>query len=684
MKRTTVSERALVLAPRGRDALIAANMLGEAGLETSICASLPALIAELDRGAAFVVVTEEAIATTDLHPLASWIQDQEEWSDLPFILLTNRGGGLERNPAAGRHLELLGNVTFLERPFHPTTLISLAKAALRGRQRQYEARSRLIELREGERRYRTLFETMDEGFCVIEFIDGPHGPLSDYVHVQANAAYERHAGIPQVVGKKLREMVGEEADDWIARYRPVLLTGESIRFEQELVATGRHLELAAFRVEPKERREVAVIFQDVTERKRAENELRELNETLERRVSDAVAERATAMAQLHEAQKLETLGQLTGGVAHDVNNLLTPITGALDLLNRRYSDGDARTARLIDGALQSAERAKILVNRLLGFARRQALETRAVDIPSLLEGMRDLVVSSVGASIELHMVAPSDLPWAQADPNQLELALLNLCVNSRDAMPEGGVLTVAAEHAVIGPGGGPNLRPGAYVRLSVIDSGEGMDEATLAKAVEPFFSTKGVGKGTGLGLSMVHGLAAQLGGAFALSSARGEGTRADLYLPVADAPAEPAPRSSAAPVSALRSLTLMLVDDEDLVRTGTAEMLRDLGHVVEEASGGSQALAKLAEHPDIDAVVTDYMMPRMNGAELARRIAALYPRLPVLVVTGYAGGDLDLDLPQLAKPFRQADLNAALERLVRDDTASKEGGNVVRLRPGRH
>jgi DNA-binding NtrC family response regulator len=177
VKRTTVSERALVLAPRGRDAAIAVHMLTEAGLEASVCTALPHLIEELNLGAAFVVMTEEAIATADLHGLAEWLSDQENWSDLPFILVTDRGGGLERNPAARRHLQVLGNVTFLERPFHPTTLVSLAQSALRARRRQYEARARLIALRESEARFRTLFDTMDEGFCVIEFLDGPHGPL---------------------------------------------------------------------------------------------------------------------------------------------------------------------------------------------------------------------------------------------------------------------------------------------------------------------------------------------------------------------------------------------------------------------------------------------------------------------------------------------------------------------------
>ena len=677
MKRATVSERGLVLAPLGRDAAIASAMLSEGGIVATVCPTLSYLLQELDAGAGFVVVTEEAIDTADLHGLSTWIKEQEEWSDLPFVLLTSRGGGLERNPAAVRHLDVLGNVTFLERPFHPTTLISLARSALRGRRRQYEARSRLVALRESEARYRMLFDTMDEGFCIIEFLDGPHGPLSDYVHVQANPAYERHAGITNVVGKRVRDMVPDEAEGWVELYRRVLLTGEPVRFQRKLEATGRHLELASFRVDPPSRREVAVVFQDVTDRQRAEQDLRDLNETLERRVEEAVAERGTALAQLHEAQKLDTLGQLTGGVAHDINNLLTPITGALDVLNRRYASSDARAARLLDGALQSAERAKTLVNRLLGFARRQALETHAVDISGLLKGMRDLVASSIGSAVELRMVPDRDLPAALADPNQLELAVLNLCVNARDAMENGGVLTIAAERAVIGPRSPANLKPGAYVKLSVIDTGSGMDEATLAKAVEPFFSTKGVGRGTGLGLSMVHGLAGQLGGAFVLTSALGEGTRADLYLPVAQSPAKPSTRGHTPLAPSVRALSVLLVDDEDLVRRGTAEMLREMGHNVHEASGAAQALAVLGAGASVDVLVTDYMMPHMNGAELARCVWRAQPNLPVLVITGYAGRELDSGLAQLAKPFRQSELAAALDVLVRP----REGNVVPLIRP---
>ena len=676
MKRTTVSERGLVLAPRGRDSALATAMLQEAGLEATACPSLPGLIGELDHGAGFVVVTEEAFDTADLHALSAWLDDQEEWSDLPFILVTSRGGGLERNPSAGRHLELLGNVTFLERPFHPTTLVSLAKSALRGRRRQYEARARLAALHDSETRYRTLFESIDEGFCVIRFLDGPDGPLSDYVHVEANPAYERHAGIAKVVGQRVREMVPEEADGWVELYRQVLVTGEPVHFERELVATGRYLELAAFRVEPSSRREVAVLFRDRTERRLAEIALRDLNETLEQRVADAIGERETALAQLHEAQKLETLGQLTGGVAHDFNNLLTPITGALDFLRRRQSGLDDRAGRLIDGALQSAERARTLVQRLLGFARRQALQTRPIDACALVEGMRDLVVSSVGPKIELHLRCEPEVPLAVADPNQLELAVLNLCVNARDAMPEGGVLTLCVEAATVGPNGEPKLPPGLYIRLSVIDTGCGMDPAVLTRAIEPFYSTKEVGRGTGLGLSMVHGLAGQLGGAFALSSKPGEGTRADLWLPSAAGSSHSSRASISAgePLPATSELSILLVDDEDLVREATAEMLRELGHVVVAASGGAEALARLSAGLKPDVVVTDYMMPRMDGAEFAERVREMHPDLPVLLITGYAGGDDNSpDLPRLAKPFGQAGLASAIAQLV------QPGGNVVRL-----
>jgi CheY-like chemotaxis protein len=322
---------------------------------------------------------------------------------------------------------------------------------------------------------------------------------------------------------------------------------------------------------------------------------------------------------------------------------------------------------LVDGAAQSAERAKILVQRLLGFARRQALDTQPVDIAALLEGMRDLVKSSVGPNVRLQMRYAPDLPPALADPNQLELAVLNLCVNARDAMPDGGELIVGVDdQAPDADAGGADLPPGRYVRLHVTDTGKGMDAETLARAVEPFFSTKPLGQGTGLGLSMVHGLVAQLGGAFTLVSPPGEGATASLYLPVATAADDAVTRAEPAGAGlAERSLSILLVDDEELVRGGTADMLRDLGHTVTESPGGPEALARVEDGLSFDLLVTDYKMPRMNGAELARQIRALRPRTPILLISGYIGVEDEApEFVRLTKPFRQADLARALVKIA--------------------
>ncbi len=403
---------------------------------------------------------------------------------------------------------------------------------------------------------------------------------------------------------------------------------------------------------------------DTLERARAEAEVRDLNVTLEARVEQRTAELGLAQDALRQSQKLEAMGQLTGGVAHDFNNLLTPIVGSLDLLQRRGL-GDAREQRLIDGALQSAERARVLVQRLLAFARRQPLQPSAVDVGDLIAGMAELVASTSGPNIKLEVAVADDLSPALADPNQLEMAILNLAVNARDAMRDGGTLTIAATDEEVGPGHRSSLPPGRYVHLSVADNGTGMDRATLARAVEPFFSTKGIGKGTGLGLSMVHGLASQLGGALAVSSKKGLGTNIDLWLPVSAArpgEATPAPEP---PVRADTLGTVLLVDDEELVRMSTADMLTDLGWRVAEAESAEAALVSLDGGLAIDLLVTDHLMPGMTGADLARIVLERSPGTAVLVVSGFADTDeIAPDLPRLAKPFRQADLAASIAALA--------------------
>ena len=368
--------------------------------------------------------------------------------------------------------------------------------------------------------------------------------------------------------------------------------------------------------------------------------------------------------QLFEAQKLETIGQLTGGVAHDFNNLLTPIMGVLEMMQHRVRDED-RASRLVSGALQSAERAKSLVQRLLAFARRQHLETRAIDLGLLIAGMRDLVDRSIGPTISVEVALADGLGAVSADANQLELALLNLAVNARDAMPAGGTLRFTAQPHRIGTGNDLALAPGQYVCLAVIDTGTGMDSETCKRCIEPFFTSKGIGEGTGLGLSMVHGMMRQLGGTLGIDSAPGQGTTMQLWLPCSDEPADVAHTPQAAGVPVARRSTILLVDDEQLVRESTADMLDRLGYDVVQAHDGARALALLAEPNAIDALVTDYLMPGMTGRELAERARRDRPDLPVLLITGYTRLDeLGTDLPRLEKPFRQADFAIRVSELV--------------------
>ncbi len=374
----------------------------------------------------------------------------------------------------------------------------------------------------------------------------------------------------------------------------------------------------------------------------------------------AEAELEAAQDALRQSQKVEAMGSLTGGVAHDFNNLLTPIIGSLDMLMRKGS-GNAREKRLIDGALQSAERAKTLVQRLLAFARRQPLQPTAVDLGPLVDGMADLIEATVGPTIALHVEVAADLPPARADANQVEMALLNLSVNARDAMPTGGALSIAVKRCAVEPHQCADVPVGDYICLSVGDTGMGMDEATRQRAIEPFFSTKGVGKGTGLGLSMVHGLAAQLGGGLTIDSAPGRGTNITLWLPLSDTQMTAIAAARRGPTTVEGVGTVLLVDDEELVRLSTADMLVDLGYGVVEASSGSQALELVQAGLRPDLLVTDHLMPGMSGAELARTLTEKLPDLRALIVSGYAEIEgLDIETARLNKPFRSEELAASL------------------------
>jgi len=383
----------------------------------------------------------------------------------------------------------------------------------------------------------------------------------------------------------------------------------------------------------------AKITRDITERRDNEQKL------------------AKAREALFQSQKMDAIGQLTGGVAHDFNNLLSAIIGSLELVRRRVAD-DPRVLPLVSNALQAAERGASLTKRMLAFARRQELQAEPTDIRLLVSGMADLLDRSLGASIEIVIRHASAIGPVMVDRNQLEMAVLNLAVNARDAMPNGGLLVLDAHEDALAIDNPLGLAPGRYAVLSVIDRGEGMDEATLQRAIEPFFTTKGVGKGTGLGLSMAHGVAEQLGGRLQLRSKAGEGTTASLWLPVLrQAPRVIEPAQAQAVTPDLAPLEILVVDDDALVLMNTAAMLEDRGHRVTSAYSAREAL-DLLQRRKFDLLVTDQGMPGMSGAELIEQVQREQPGLAIVLATGYAElpPGIAVNVPRLAKPFTQEQL----------------------------
>ena len=395
-------------------------------------------------------------------------------------------------------------------------------------------------------------------------------------------------------------------------------------------------------------------------------ELTQANAELERRVEERTRERETAWAQVQQMQKLESLGQLTGGIAHDFNNLLQVVSGNLEILARRLPDDPDIKSRLARAA-DAADRGSALTARLLAFARRQDLKPEAVDVPTLINGMTGMLRSSLGPTIELAVEFEDGLPPIHTDANQLELALLNVALNARDAMPDGGRLQLAVRRENVKARSVRGLNAGECVCIALMDTGIGMDEATLRRATEPFFTTKELGKGTGLGLSMAYGVAAQSGGALCVASQAGIGTTVELYFPTAEkAAAEPPPRASPDITVASRPCNVLLVDDDPLVAVTAESMLESLGHQVHMASSGAEALKVLQGDSMIDLVITDHAMAHMTGSELADRIRGLRPNLPVILSTGYAElpGAKEAGLPRLSKPYCLEDLVSLMDEVL--------------------
>jgi len=507
---------------------------------------------------------------------------------------------------------------------------------------------------------RRIEAALQERKLLADIVEGTNAFVqvlsADYEWLAINRAaadeFERIYGKRPQVGMNMLELLADHPQNQatVRRIWARALSGEEFTEVGEFGDPDRdtrfyEMKFSALRDDSGELIAAYQFVYDVTERMEEQERLRKAEEAL------------------RQSQKMEAMGQLTGGVAHDFNNLLTPIVGSLDMLQRRGVGGE-REQRLISGAMQSAERAKTLVQRLLAFARRQPLQAVPVDMAKLIQDMGQLVASTTGPQIKVAIDVSEDLPPAKADPNQLEMALLNLAVNARDAMPEGGTLRISASQEVVRDGHRPDLQPGNYIRLSVADTGSGMDQATLARAIEPFFSTKGIGKGTGLGLSMVHGLAQQLGGALKISSRPGFGTNVELWLPQSLEAASPATEAPEAVASVPSQTTALLVDDEELVRLTTADMLADLGYHVIEAASAEQAIAILDGGQRFDVLVTDHLMPGMTGTDLVEIVKARLPGTPCLIVSGYSGDQgIEPGLARLTKPFRKDELANMLNQL---------------------
>ncbi|MFC4175458.1 ATP-binding protein [Microvirga sp. GCM10011540] len=525
-------------------------------------------------------------------------------------------------------------------------LLGVTAVAMR---RARHERQVFVRWRESEARYEALFQQSPTGLLLSTVRDD-----GSFAFEEINPALCRTLGVaPEaIIGRAPRDAFPGELGSTIQdAYARCVSRREPVEYE----ASGEGFD------GPFTRRVIVIPIMD------AQGRVRKLLGT-----SMDITQTRQLEEQVRQMQKIEAVGQLTGGVAHDFNNLLMAVIGNLDLLRKRIPE-DPRAQRYLDGALQGAQRGAALTQRLLAFARRQDLQARAVDVATLVEGIKDLLERSLGPRVKVRYSLPSGLSPAKIDPNQLELALLNLAVNARDAMPMGGSLSVELDEVAVADARIEGLQSGRYLCLRVTDTGTGMDEETLRRAVEPFFSTKGVGKGTGLGLSMVYGLAAQSGGALRLSSALGKGTTAELWLPVTEAAME-APRRTASAVPAAAPSTILLVDDDALILMSTASMLEDLGHTVIETESGTKALEMLRAGPPVDLLLTDYAMPGMTGLELARAALVLRPDLKILLATGYA--DLPegatLDLPRLPKPYTQDQLAAQIGALVGpQDSSSK-------------
>ncbi|SDI61742.1 PAS domain S-box-containing protein [Pseudomonas abietaniphila] len=665
----------MILAPRGRDSQIALMILQEAGFPALITHDLAGLCKELMSGAGLAIVADEALRGADLNPLLSLLANQPAWSDVPIVLLTHHGGP-EQNPSS-RLGKMLGNVTFLERPFHPATLVSLVSTAVRGRRRQYEARSRMEDLVEGEQRLQHALKAGRLGSWQLEaeFLELACSDISK-VH------FGRSEQTPFTYPEWLESVFPEDQPRMQSALQHSLDTGDDFIIEFRNVWADGSLHWVDVRARAIRARNgrvslLAGVTSDITERKLAETQLRRLNETLEQQVEERTSQLRHNEEVLRQSQKMEAVGQLTGGIAHDFNNMLTGIIGSLELLRRRLARGKTEDLDgLIDLGVTSANRAAALTHRLLAFSRRQSLDSKPVEMNELVNSMGELLHRSVNESIRLDMCLEPELWTAEADPNQLESALLNLVLNARDAMPNGGMLMIETFNRKLDrdfTNAYENLLPGDYVVLSVTDTGSGMPENVISRAFDPFFTTKPIGQGTGLGLSMIYGFTKQSHGHVSIESQVGHGTTVQLFLPRFHGnKQEDEADAQSQEVEARAGETILIVEDDPAVRALVSQVLGELGYAWLEAADAVGAVPILESGQRIDLMISDVGLPGMNGRQLADIGRQMRPDLKVLFITGYAenagvrAGFLDTGMQMITKPFAFDQLTAKVREMIED------------------
>jgi len=683
--------RILVSAPYGSDAPSLQSVLAGQRYDVTICPTLHDLAVAIGDDVGVVLLTEEALSG-DLAQLQLALQQQPSWSDIPFVLLAGRQAGRAVSTEAIRRRlpDNALNVVMLERPLSSESLFSAVAATMRARQKQFEIRDQLTRLDTESTRLVTLLDALPVGVAFVN----PDGTTA-----LANPEFRRFLPTGEVPSQR-----AEGAGEWEG-YEPDGTPVTRNRFVTARALRGEIVRGVEFLHRPAGKPEVWTrvsgipltvgghvtgsisVIVDIDEQKRGQMALAAAAEELERQVAErtealteALAqlkaegeERERAEAALRQAQKMEAVGQLTGGIAHDFNNMLTGVIGAIDIMKRRIASGRLDGLdRFMDAASISAQRAAGLTARLLAFSRRQSLDSRPTDVNGLVVSLEDLLRRTMSEQISVSIVPGSQVPAALVDANQLESAILNLAINARDAMPDGGALTVETTLVTLDEDQctkWPGMKAGRYVVVAVSDSGVGMDAPTLEKVFDPFFTTKPIGQGTGLGLSMVYGFAKQSNGQVRIHSAPGSGTTVKIFLPMAEAGVGPADSGVEADHRG-DGETVLLVEDDPSVRLLVREVLAELGYTALEAADAQSALQLLGGGHTIDLMITDVGLPGMNGRQLAELARQSLPDLPILFVTGYAesaterSGFLGPNMHMITKPFQIERLSAKISEML--------------------